>query len=151
LGIVTGQISPPLYVFNNGSGINSTPGISLEGGTTIPLKQNGIYQTIMDIRPAFRFTAHGASQYLNYGAQLRRLNLYLGAWVRQNLLFNYDSFIFSFGILQPTYNFVYSYDLRAPWNMHFFGNSGAHEVTFSVQFQYNEKRNKFRTINCPEI
>lgn len=150
-GISARHLSPALPLFS--AAVDYTPftRFMAEAGTTIPLKSSGIYETIMDITPAVQISQQAGNSYLQAGAAIRRLNVQAGLWLRQDMQFHYDSFILSLGILQPTYNFVYSYDMRAPWNMEIFGKSGAHEVTFYIKFQYNEKRKRMRTIKCPDI
>jgi type IX secretion system PorP/SprF family membrane protein len=150
-GFSVKHITNPIHISGGGTGFRKDMLINIHGGGYIPIGYNTIYQPDLFFSPAVAFLQQGMHQQLQYGANIIRNPFLVGLHFRQNLGFNFDSFSISVGFLQSSYNFVYSYDVSAPWTGIKVKNSGAHEVTFLWKFKYNEKSKKYRAIKCPEI
>lgn len=150
-GFSAKHITNPIYISGAGTGYKKDMLLNIHGGGYIPIRYNTVYQPDLFFAPAIGFLQQGVHQQLQYGANIIKSPLLVGLHFRQNLGFNFDSFSISVGFLQSSYNFVYSYDVSAPWTGIKVKNSGAHEVTFLWKFEYNEKSKKYRAIKCPEI
>lgn len=92
----------------------------------------------------------GNFQQLNYGIYLEQSPVTLGIWMRQNINFGISAFIVSMGLGQDNWQVGYSYDIFLNRYENFL-KSGAHEVTFSLKFQYTSKRKKRGAIKCPKF
>jgi type IX secretion system PorP/SprF family membrane protein len=100
------------------------------------------------LEPAVFFSQQKQNQELVWGTQfLLGDNFQLGGWFRQNLSFQYESFIISAGISWEHYNISYSYDVNLKKIQPLSTKMAAHEVTFLYRFKYNDKKNK--KIECP--
>ena len=64
----------------------------------------------------------------------------LGAWMRQNIQFNFDALIVSAGISFEKYNISYSYDVNLKKINFLSTKMAAHEVTFLYRFEYKEEQ-----------
>lgn len=150
-GFAVKHITNPIYLIGSGSNFKKDMLLNIHAGGYIPLTYNSIYRPDMFISPNIMFLQQGVHQQVHIGANIIKTPFLFGLHIRQNLGLNFDSFSLSVGFLQSSYNFVYSYDVSAPWMGIKVKNSGSHEVTFLWKFQYNEKRKKYRAIKCPEI
>ncbi len=100
------------------------------------------------LEPAIFFSHQKQNQELVWGTQfLLGDNFQLGGWFRQNLSFQYESFIISAGISWEHYNISYSYDVNLKKIQPLSTKMAAHEVTFLYRFKYNDK--KIKKIECP--
>lgn len=100
------------------------------------------------LEPAVFFSQQKQSQELVWGTQfLLGENFQLGGWFRQNLKFQYESFIVSAGISWDHYNISYSYDVNLKKIQFLSTKMAAHEVTFLYRFKYNDK--KIKKVECP--
>jgi type IX secretion system PorP/SprF family membrane protein len=100
------------------------------------------------LEPAAFFSQQKQNQELVWGTQfLLGDNFQLGGWFRQNLSFQYESFIISAGISWDHYNISYSYDVNLKKIQPLSTKMAAHEVTFLYRFKYNDK--KIKKIECP--
>ncbi len=63
----------------------------------------------------------------------------LGAWLRQNLNFNFDALIISAGISWEKYNISYNYDVNLKKLSFLSTKMAAHEVTFLYRFEYKDE------------
>jgi type IX secretion system PorP/SprF family membrane protein len=100
------------------------------------------------LEPAAFFSQQKQNQELVWGTQfLLGDNFQLGGWFRQNLSFQYESFIISAGISWEHYNISYSYDVNLKKIQPLSTKMAAHEVTFLYRFKYNDK--KIKKIECP--
>ena len=124
---------------------------SLHGGINIPLQMKYVGKLPFILSPNIIFQSQEGHKQLNYGAYLSKEPLYFGVWLRNDLSFSMSSVIFSVGFHASNYRFGYSYDYNLKKSATNFLNSGSHEVTFLINFQYNEKRNKMRAIKCPKL
>jgi type IX secretion system PorP/SprF family membrane protein len=100
------------------------------------------------VEPAAFFSQQKQNQELIWGTQfLLGDNFQVGGWFRQNLTFQYESFIVSAGISWDRYNISYSYDVNLKKIQPLSTKMAAHEVTFLYRFKYNDK--KIKKIECP--
>ena len=100
------------------------------------------------LEPAAFFSQQKQNQELVWGTQfLLGDNFQIGGWFRQNLSFQYESFIISAGISWEHYNISYSYDVNLKKIQPLSTKMAAHEVTFLYRFKYNDK--KIKKIECP--
>ena len=98
--------------------------------------------------PGLFYSKQGNNQELIWGMQtVLSSSFVFGAWLRQNLKFNYDAVIFSVGILKEKYNFLYSYDVNVKKLQFLSTKMGAHEVTFLYRLEYNRKNKG--AVECP--
>lgn len=106
------------------------------------------YSRKIALKPGVQFMTHGANNELLYGASLNVSDFEFGLWARNDINFNFDAIILSLGYSLKEYNFWYSYDVNLKSIKFFSAGMGAHEVTFSYNFKYKEKRkisnNKYR-------
>ncbi len=101
------------------------------------------------LSPNFILQIQENSKQLNYGVYFAN-NLYVGGlWFRQNLNFQYDSFIFLFGIVFSRYKFAYSFDL--PISKMGLQTAGSHELSLTIQFPCIQKNKQWKAISCPEF
>ena len=76
--------------------------------------------------------------------------LFAGLWGRQNIPLNISSVIMVVGYSSETFRLGYSYDFSVLNTNQGVGNTGAHEVTFSLKFQYKSgQRSRRRAIKFP--
>ncbi len=109
---------------------------------------NSLSRKSIYLEPAVFFSQQKQNQELVWGTQfLIGENLQLGGWFRQNLTFQYESFIVSAGISWDYYTISYSYDVNLKKIQPLSTKMAAHEVTFLYRFKYNDK--KIKKIECP--
>lgn len=119
---------------------------TLHFGTNIPI---GNKKDNISISPNLLFQQQQDFQQMNWGLYLNRKGIVFGAWFRQNLTFNYDSFILLLGYVQDKMKFAYSYDITTSQLRN--QTLGAHEVSFTMTFPCKQRKAKFRTISCPSF
>jgi type IX secretion system PorP/SprF family membrane protein len=104
--------------------------------------RNGI-----DLTPSLLYVHQGKTNELVWGTAARINPMTAGIWLRNNLTLNFSSLIFSIGILQKKYTFLYNYDVNLTSVNFLSTKTGAHEVTFLFRFEYKKKKHK--AVNCP--
>ncbi len=122
----------------------------VHAGGIISLTHNRRKEDIL-LSPGVLFQQQDHFQELLYGTNCSIQPFRFGLWLRQDLKFNYDAIILLTGFSWNMYNFYYTYDVNLKKINFFSTGMGAHEVTFSINFQYNEKRKKRGAIKCPKI
>jgi type IX secretion system PorP/SprF family membrane protein len=100
-----------------------------------------------DLTPVLFYVHQGNSNELVWGTTAMKKLLTAGILLRHNLSLNFSSMIFSVGIIQKKYTFLYSYDVNLTSVNFLSTKTGAHEVTFLLRFEYKKKKHK--VINCP--
>jgi type IX secretion system PorP/SprF family membrane protein len=101
----------------------------------------------IDLTPSLLYVHQGITNELVWGTTARINPLTAGVWMRNDLALNFSSLIFSIGILQKKYTFLYNYDVNLTSVKFLSTKTGAHEVTFLLRFEYKKKKHK--AINCP--
>ncbi len=87
-------------------------------------------------------------QQMNYGLYLNKYPFVGGMWFRQNFQ-NPDALILLVGFEQPMFKFGYSYDITVSKLSN--ASGGAHEFSFTFQFDCKPAKKRIRTINCPSF
>ncbi len=150
-GFAVHHLTQPHETFSvNGSSEAVLPRkYTLHFGTTIPIMARGFKKGELSISPNVLFQQQQNFQQLNYGVYINRSSIVGGIWLRQNFRFHYDSFILLIGFVQANIKVAYSYDLTVSKLSN--QTLGAHEITYSMQFECRQKKKKFRTISCPSF
>lgn len=117
-------------------------------GSVIPI-QKSARGVEASVSPNFLYRKQGEFQQLNLGCYVLKGPLSAGVWYRGILFTDYrDAFIATLGIETDLVRFGYSYDLTVSELTPATG--GAHEVSFSLQFDCRAKRSTLRRApNCP--
>lgn len=89
--------------------------------------------------------------YLNYGSNLQYNQVIAGVWLRNDLLFHLNTFIFLAGYAWSGIHLTYSYDLWLPKTFQPGSIYGSHEVTFIYILKYKEPKKKKRALKCPNF
>ncbi len=97
--------------------------------------------------PALMFVHQGITNELVWGTSAEILPFTACIWLRQDLSLHFSSLLFSAGILQKKYTFLYSYDVNLTRANFLSTKMGSHEVTFLIRFEY--KRKKIGSVKCP--
>jgi type IX secretion system PorP/SprF family membrane protein len=131
-------------------------------GSRLPLKYTAFVsgriggrnsrQADFTFEPAAFFSHQKDNDELIWGSMVNMSSKFmLGAWLRQNLKFNFDALIVSAGISWQKYNITYHYDVNLKKISFLSTKMAAHEVTFLYRFEYNDghKVKRFRKSECP--
>jgi type IX secretion system PorP/SprF family membrane protein len=100
------------------------------------------------ISPNIMFMQQQNFQQLNYGLYFNRFPFVGGLWFRQNFK-NADAIIIMAGLYASLFKIGYSYDLTISKLTNATG--GAHEVSFTIQFNCRPAAKRARAINCPSF
>jgi type IX secretion system PorP/SprF family membrane protein len=134
-------------------------GWSSEVDSRLPLKYNvfisgrlfageRLMTSSISLDPAIMYSYQHNNSELLWGTLFNiASNFQAGAWVRQNLNFNFESLILSLGLSYEKYNINYSYDVNLKKIKFLSTKMAAHEVTFLYRFEYKDK--KYRKVKCP--
>ena len=101
------------------------------------------------VTPDIMVQNQGSFYYLKYGAHISRNPVFIGVQSRHDFQFNYTSIIFSFGYLNKTVGFTYSYDVSMSKLQRFTPSNGAHEVSLLIKIPYG--RAKSKTIDAIKL
>jgi len=148
LGIAIHHLTQPNESFANNRASVLPRKYTVHFGTEISLMNSGFERKDFTISPNILFQRQQQFQQVNYGFYLTKQTVFLGLWLRQDLTFNYDSFIILVGFSQSNFKFAYSYDLSITGKKFKMPASGAHEVTVSTYFKHIGKRKKIRAVKC---
>lgn len=122
--------------------------LTLHSGAIIPLSGNGRVGDKKFISPNVLYYKQQDFEQLNLGLSVQRNEIGAGFWFRQNFN-NADAIMLIVGYQPDNFRIGYSYDFTisklGPTS------GGAHEVSFSYQFECSPKKRKFKTINCPSF
>jgi len=146
LGLSTSHITRPVGSFSGEPGSRLPVKYSLFASYRMPAggkyNQGGLIFT-----PALMFVHQYITNELVWGTATEIQSFTASIWMRQNLSLNFSSLLFSAGILQKKYTFLYSYDVNLTRANFLSTKMGSHEVTFLFRFEY--KRKKIGAIKCP--
>lgn len=104
----------------------------------------------MIYKPGIIYQQQGRYNYISFGGNIEYNPLIYGVWVRNDNNFSVESLILLVGYSVSNLKFVYSYDMRLINFSKNVINNGAHEVTFQLDFKYNERK-KMRQVKCPKF
>lgn len=129
------------------------------GGYRIPLSSNRYQRKFSStsITPAFHYKMQGKSDQFDLGVYFNYSQLQAGAWYRgiptkkyNSKLHNNESMALMLGWKWEFFSFGYSYDftisrldVARPW--------GAHEINITYVAYKHLKKNKMRSLPCPDI
>jgi len=146
LGISASHLTRPMESFSGEQGSRLPVKYSLY--SSYALRPWGKYNSNgIKLTPSLLYVHQGITNELVWGTSALIKPLTAGIWVRNNLSLNFSSLIFSLGILQEKYTFLYNYDVNLTSVNFLSTKTGAHEVTFLVRFEYKKKKSK--AVNCP--
>lgn len=97
--------------------------------------------------PALMFVHQGITNELVWGTSAEIRSFTASVWLRHDLSLHFSSVLFTAGILQKKYTFLYSYDVNLTRVNFLSTKMGSHEVTFLFRFEY--KRKKLKSVKCP--
>lgn len=101
-------------------------------------------------KPGIMFQKHGPYNYSSLGCNVMASSIIGGLWLRNDMNFTLESFTLLIGYINPGFRLTYSYDMRLLNFSKNVINNAAHEVTFQINFQYNERK-KMRAVKCPKF
>ena len=101
--------------------------------------------------PGFMAQIQNEYIYLNYGSNIQFKQILSGLWLRNDLLFHLNTFIFMAGWAWSGIHLTYSYDLWLPKTYQPSLIYNSNEVTIVYLFKYKESKKKMRAINCPKF
>lgn len=109
------------------------------------------YKWDYSLSPNIIYTFQNEYHFINIGGYYEKEPFSIGAWINTNESFNINSIIIAASYTFDVFTLSYSYDI--PVNKFYENNliSGAHEVTFLMNFKYNSKRKKIKAIKCPKF
>lgn len=107
-------------------------------------------EKIMIFKPGIIYQQQARYNYISVGSNFEYQPLLYGVWLRSDHNFSVESLILLVGYSVSNVKLVYSYDMRLINFSKNIINNGAHEVTFQVDFKYNERK-KMRQVKCPKF
>ncbi len=113
-------------------------------GAVLPLdgKRNG--RSEATISPNILYQRQADFQQINVGVYINKGPIVIGTWYRFE-----DSFIALVGLQTDAMKIGYSYDLTT--SQLTTDTGGSHEISISFKMACQDRRNKFRAINCPSF
>lgn len=145
------HLNTPNEMIGSGYVFQSPIGYTLQLGTHFPLKQASRTREQLIFQPGFIGHWQKYFNYLGWGTNIQYSSFIGGIWFRNNFSVNLNTVIFQVGYSQSGMTLSYSYDFWVPNNYQHLKNNGAHEVTFTYLFKYNEPKKKMRAIKCPNF
>lgn len=109
------------------------------------VKNNGFILT-----PAIMFQKQAQSIAFNYGTNFTFGDLNVGAWIRNNMPFQFSSIIFSIGYTFNNLKVGYSYDYEMLSVNNLMPVTGAHEFTCILIIPTDPKRKRYGPVKCPK-
>lgn len=150
-GIAVDHLSQPtLNYYNNSLNSFLYRKYTFHAGGDFNLSQ-GSYQSddnAFKLSPNILYQYQQGSQQINLGLYAKKSVLVAGVWYRYAME-NSDAMIFLLGIIQKRFKFGYSYDVTMSRLKGISG--GAHELSLTLFFACNKKRNRPGAIKCPEF
>jgi len=125
--------------------------ITVHGGAVIPFeKRRRGKRNIKDasFSPNILYMKQRDFEELNYGFYVNKYPIVGGLWYRQSFS-NSDAFVVLIGFQQTMFKIGYSYDLTVSKLSN--ASGGAHELSFTWQFDCRPKKKKLRAISCPSF
>ncbi len=135
----------------------NAPGYSLPMKFTLqilsqfPVKTDSRDKNLLIFYPAIMTQMQNEYIYLNYGSNVQYNQIITGLWIRNDLLFHLNTFIFMAGWVWSGVHITYSYDLWLPKTYQPSSIYNSNEVTIEYFFQYKDSKKKKRALNCPKF
>lgn len=106
----------------------------------MPLSYNRFGRQHIRINPSVIFQKQGNFELLSYSSLFLIKNIGVGTGVKHNLNFKFTTLFLMVGIIQDSYNLIYSYDFMPSKNDIVLSTLGGHEVTFLLKLEYKPRR-----------
>jgi len=161
VGAVIDHLGEPEQSFLNDDSFSKLPQkISLHAGAKIPLDNyTGLRVSRISVSPNILYQRQQGFEQVNYGLYLSKEEWVIGAWMRQNLSFDYDSFIILLGYSNENFKIGYSFDYVVSNLIH--TNTGAHEISISLFLGskktkcdgdiFYRKKKRYRAVHTPQF
>lgn len=151
LGIAVHHITKPSVSFlKNTSDASLLPKVTVHFGTDIDLIKKGNQRRGgLILSPQILYQQQGIFQQFNWGLYVKRNQLVVGIWARQNFLFHYDAVSLLLGYKHPSFRLAYSYDLTVSELAR--SAFGSHEVSLAFLLPCKVKSTKRKSVNCPSF
>lgn len=156
-GVAAHHIATPLQ--SAGQTTSHPMKLTANIGTVFYTKSPDAKRNTLSISPNLIFQQQNGAQTLNYGLYFAKdLNtevfseqrsIVAGAWLRQNLRLNFDSFILLFGYIYSNVKIGYSVDFNL--NKLIKHSFGAHEISVSFLLPCPDNKKKPGAISCPSF
>ena len=101
------------------------------------------------LSPQILYQQQGMFQQFNWGLYLKRSQLVVGLWARQNFLFHYDAVSILLGFRGERFRFAYSYDLTVSELAR--SAFGSHEASIAFLLPCKVKETKRKAASCPSF
>ncbi|MDR2835155.1 MAG: type IX secretion system membrane protein PorP/SprF [Bacteroidales bacterium] len=151
LGVAVHHITKPSVSFLKGSSDASLlPKVTVHFGTEFDLTGRGSQKKgDLILAPQVLYQQQGMFQQFNWGLYIKRKQLVVGIWARQNFLFHYDAVSFLLGYRGENIRIAYSYDLTVSELSR--SAYGSHEVSAAFVFGCRVKQQKRKAVSCPSF
>jgi len=150
LGVAVHHMNQPNFAWYNATDSKLNMKITVHGGALIGL--SGMNRAVevedLSISPNIMYQQQGEYHQLNAGMYFNMYPFVLGSWFRHNFE-NPDAVIVLLGFMAQKYKIGYSYDYTISKLTNATG--GAHEISFTYQFDCREKTFKQKAIKCPRF
>ncbi len=150
LGVAVHHMTEPNFTFYNNDDSKLGMKITAHAGALIGL---GNYNRAVEVEdfsfsPNIMYQQQGEFHQLNAGMYLNMYPFVVGSWFRHNFE-NPDAVIVLLGFMAQKFKIGYSYDYTISKLTNATG--GAHEISFTYQFDCREKTFKLKAIKCPRF
>jgi type IX secretion system PorP/SprF family membrane protein len=151
LGVAVHHITRPSISFIKGTNdAVLMPKVTVHFGVDIDLVGQGSQKKgDLILSPQILYQQQGMFQQFHWGLYLKRSQLLVGIWARQNFLFHYDAITVLLGYKGERFRIAYSYDLTVSELAR--SAFGAHEVSIGVVLPCKVKAAKRKAVNCPSF
>lgn len=149
-GVAVNHLSEPDNSFYSNGSSNLDMKITAHAGALIDLRDGLKSGDVEDLSlsPNIMYQQQGKFHQLNMGMYLNVYPFVVGTWFRHNFE-NPDAVIALIGFQQPKFKVGYSYDYTVSQLTNATG--GAHEISFTWQFDCGQKSIKQKAIKCPRF
>ncbi|MFH2095653.1 MAG: PorP/SprF family type IX secretion system membrane protein, partial [Bacteroidota bacterium] len=147
IGFAVHHLTEPEESFRGNSDAVLPRKYTLHMGTNIPVMARGLKKGDFFVSPNLLFQQQQDFQQINYGFYVTRKSIVAGIMLRQNIKFQFDSFIMLMGYSISNMKFGYSYDLTVSRLCN--QTLGAHEISFSYVFNCKPPGPKYHVVKCP--
>lgn len=150
LGVAAHHMSQPDDSFYSNGESQLDMKITVHAGALVGLSTFNRAVEVEDFSfsPNIMYQQQGEFHQLNAGMYLNMYPFVLGSWFRHNFE-NPDAVIILLGFMAQKFKIGYSYDYTISKLTNATG--GAHEISFTYQFDCREKTFKLKAIKCPRF
>lgn len=150
-GVSMAHLTRPSQSYSSDPNSRLPRKLMIYAGGMIPVYEKRFGREVLQLSPNIIFLKQKSFTQIMYGMEgLFKEEIIAGAWLRQNLGFNFSSLIFSAGYVTKQFRFRYSYDQHLSSPSISLPVMGAHEVSLIMTID-SEKKKKKQAIKCPKI